>query len=337
MTPLLRLATLTGYLELTQSLGLDPGALMDTVGLDPADLATPDKWIPAVRVLRLLDLSARTSGRDDFGLRLAEYRRLSALGPLGLVLRDEPTLRSALDLCMRYEHTYNEALRTRMSQANGMATVQLWFEVGEPAPTRQAEGYSLGVLRGIIREFLGPDWQPLSVCFSHSVPTRLDTYATMLGARLRFEHSFTGMIMYTKDLDAPNANSDPSTRARTDEILRSLATPKGTTTSEQVRDLVEVLLPTGRCSADEVARTMGVDRKTLYRHLADTRHTFTSIVDSTRAGLAERYLSTDRYQLTEISVLLGFAAPSVFSRWFRHRFGETPSQWRTRRADLPGT
>jgi AraC-like DNA-binding protein len=223
-----------------------------------------------------------------------------------------------------------------MSEANGLTTVQLWFELGEPAPTRQAEGYSVAVLRGIIREFLGPGWQPLSVCFTHSAPTQIDTYATMLGARLRFEHGFTGVIMYAKDLDAPNVNSDPTTRARTDEILRSLATPKGTTTSDQVRELVEVLLPTGRCSADEVARTMGVDRKTLYRHLAEARQTFTSIVDATRAGLAERYLSTDRYQLTEISVLLGFAAPSVFSRWFRHRFGKTPSQWRTRRADLPG-
>jgi AraC-like DNA-binding protein len=60
-----------------------------------------------------------------------------------------------------------------------------------------------------------------------------------------------------------------------------------------------------------------------------------SIVDSTRAGLAERYLSNDRYRMTEISELLGFAAPSGFTRWFRQRFGESPSQWRKRRVDLP--
>lgn len=75
-------------------------------------------------------------------------------------------------------------------------------------------------------------------------------------------------------------------------MLRSLPTPAGATVSGRVRDLVEVLLPTGRCSADEVARAPGVDRRTLHRHLAATGETFTSIVDRKRAGLAERYLST---------------------------------------------
>jgi AraC-like DNA-binding protein len=44
--------------------------------------------------------------------------------------------------------------------------------------------------------------------------------------------------------------------------------------------------------------------------------------------MAERYLSADRLSLTDISYQLGFAAPSAFSRWFRHRSGMSPSEWR---------
>lgn len=335
LLPSIRYAALSGYLELAGSLGLDPDPLLRAVDLDPAGLATPDKWVPAVRVTRLLELSARESGHTDFGLRLAEYRRLSTLGPLSLVMQDNETLRSALDLLMRYEHSYNEAIRMRMTETHGLATIRMWFEFGEPAPTRQAEELGIGALNGIIGEFLRSDWRPLSVCFSHSAPARLDTHARMLGGRLQFGHDFTGLVLYSKDLDAPNAICDPVPRSQTDEMLRSLAAPRGATTSDRVRDLVEVLLPVGRCSADEVARAMGVDRRTLHRHLAGSRQTFSSIVDSTRAGLAERHLANERYRLTEISELLGFAAPSAFSRWFRHRFGDSPSQWRTRRADLP--
>jgi AraC-like DNA-binding protein len=334
--PSLRYASLSGFLELARALGLDPDPLIRGVGLDPADLATPDKWVPAVRVARLLELSARESGHEDFGLRLAEFRRLSTLGPLSLVMRDEESLRTALGLLMRYEHSYNEAIRIRMGETHGLATVRLWFEMGEPAPLRQAEELAVAALHGIIREFLGPTWQPLSVCFSHSAPRELSTHTRLFGGRLQFGHSFTGLVLYAKDLDAPNAAAEPGARELTAEMLSSLATPRGATTSDQVRDLVEVLLPTGRCSADEVARTMGVDRRTLHRHLAAFGETFSSIVDSTRGGLAERYLSHERYRLTEISELLGFAAPSAFSRWFRHRFGASPSQWRTRRAELPG-
>jgi hypothetical protein len=44
-----------------------------------------------------VEISAAASGRDDFGLRLAGFRRLANLGPLALAIREEPDVRSALD------------------------------------------------------------------------------------------------------------------------------------------------------------------------------------------------------------------------------------------------
>jgi AraC-like DNA-binding protein len=58
------------------------------------------------------------------------------------------------------------------------------------------------------------------------------------------------------------------------------------------------------------------------------RTSFSSLVNDTRATLAERYLTNERYTLTDVSELLGFLAPSAFSRWFRGRFGTTPTDWR---------
>jgi hypothetical protein len=170
---------------------------------------------------------------------------------------------------MRYEHSYNEALRIRLSEGNGLATVRLWFELGEPAPSRQAEELAVAALYGIMRDFLGPTWTPLAVCFSHPAPADLDTHTRLLGSRLKFGHDFTGLVMYARDLDAANASPPPSGGGST-EALNSLAAPTGTA-SARVRELVEVLLPTGRCSADEVARAMGIDRRTLHRHLAGRR------------------------------------------------------------------
>src|SRR5438132_347878 len=81
-------ATLNGYVDLARSLGLEPGRMLQVVGLDVADLAVPEKWISAAAVARLLAASATESGHDDFALRLAERRRLSTLGPLSVVLRE---------------------------------------------------------------------------------------------------------------------------------------------------------------------------------------------------------------------------------------------------------
>src|SRR3954454_10502224 len=118
-----RYASLTGYVGLAQSLGLDPARLMASVGLDVAGLSTPDVWVPAADVARLLELSARRSDCEDFALRLAELRRQSTLGPLSLVLPEEPDLRSVLALLAKYQRSYNEALRMETSVAGQLATV----------------------------------------------------------------------------------------------------------------------------------------------------------------------------------------------------------------------
>src|SRR3954468_17778869 len=89
-----------------------------------------------------------------------------------------------------------------------------------------------------------------------------------------------------------------------------------------------MLLPLGRCSTVHVARSLGVTERTLHRYLAAEGESFSAIVHDTRQALAERYLANDRYSLTEVSELLGFPAPSAFSRWFRQRFGASPTQWR---------
>src|SRR3954471_1441923 len=337
MRPCVRSATLDGYVDLARSLGLDPVALMRDVGLEVADLAAPEKWVPAGDVATLLQLSADRSGHEDFGLLLAGRRRLSTLGPLSVVLRQEPDLRSALTLLNGYERSYNEALHLRLEEGSGLATIRLWLEFGEPVPVRPSLELATAALHGIIKALLGRAWEPLSVCFSHPRPTALDAYHDVFGARLQFDHPFTGLVFFADQLDAPNTMSDPLLRPYAGQFLKSMPSPRGATVPDQVRELVDVLLPLGRCSTAQVARNLGVTPRTLHRQLAAEGQSFSSLVNDIRAGLAERYLSNERYNLTDVSQLLGFMAPSAFSRWFRQRFGVSPTQWRATSRQPAGT
>jgi AraC-like DNA-binding protein len=328
MRPGVRCATLDGYVGLARSCGLDPARLLMHEGLTVADLAVPDKWVPAAAVARLLDRSAKQAGVEDMGLRLAGLRRLATLGPLSVVLRQEPDLRSALNLLCRYEHSYNEALRLRLDEAGDLASMRLWFEFGEPAPSRQALELATAALLGIVRELLGRQWEPLSFCFTHPAPASLAAHHAVFGPRLRFGHEFTGLVFYAAELDALNTASDPLLRPYADKLRSVLGAPPAATVTSQVTRLVEMLLPVGRCSTGHVARSLGVTQRTLHRRLAAEGQSFSEIVHTSREALAERYLAADRYSLTEVSELLGFTAPSAFSRWFRLRFGVSPTQWR---------
>jgi len=95
-----------------------------------------------------------------------------------------------------------------------------------------------------------------------------------------------------------------------------------------VAEVVELLLPLGRQSMTRASQLLGLRPRGLQRYLAQQDETFSSILSTTRARLAERYLPNERYSLTEVSQLLGFSAPSAFSRWFRGRFGTSPTEWR---------
>jgi AraC-like DNA-binding protein len=328
MRPGVRTATLDGYLGLARSVGLDPARILTNAGLAVADLAVPDKWVPAAVVSRVLERSANESGVEDFGLRMAGLRRLATLGPLSVVLSQEPDLRSALGLLCRYEHSYNEALRMRLDEDGDLATMRLWFEFGEPAPTRQATELATAALLGIVRELLGRQWEPLSICFTHRAPASLDGHRAVFGPRLQFGHEFSGLVFYAVELDAANMASDPLLRPYADQLRQALGAPPAATVTGQVTQLVEMLLPLGRCSTQRVARSLGVTQRTLHRQLAAEGTSFSSIVHGTREALAERYLAADRYSQTDVSELLGFTAPSAFSRWFRQRFGVSPTQWR---------
>jgi len=328
MRPGVRTATLDGYLGLARSVGLDPARILTNAGLAVADLAVPDKWVPAAVVSRVLERSANESGVEDFGLRLAGLRRLATLGPLSVVLSQEPDLRSALTLLCRYEHSYNEALRMRLDEDGDLATMRLWFEFGEPAPTRQATELATAALLGIVRELLGRQWEPLSICFTHRAPESLDGHRAVFGPRLQFGHEFSGLVFYAVELDAANMASDPLLRPYADQLRQALGAPPAATVTGQVTQLVEMLLPVGRCSTHHVARSLGVTQRTLHRKLAAEGQSFSAIVHTTREALAERYLSADRYSQTDVSDLLGFTAPSAFSRWFRQRFGVSPTEWR---------
>ncbi len=328
MRALIRTTSLTGYLNLAKSLGLDGVRLMRDVKLDPADIVVPDRWVPAASVARLLDDSAREAGREDFGVRFAELRRLSTMGPLSVVLREEPDLRSVLALLMRYEYAYNEAMRMRLDESGGLATIRVWFEFGEPAPDGQALGLGVAALHGILRECAGPRWQPLSVCFQSRAPANLDTVRRVLGPGLKFDHAFSGIVLDASDLDSLNVLADPLLRPYAQQYLATVVSARATTTADRVRELVEFLMPLGKCSLDNVARALNMERRTLHRHLTSDGESFTSILHATRARFAERYLADDRYSMTDVSGRLGFANLSAFSRWFQQQFGVSPSEWR---------
>jgi AraC-like DNA-binding protein len=322
------MASLTGYAGLARSLGLDPATLMAEVGLDPADLDVADRWVPGARAARLLELSAARSGCQDFALRLAEHRRLGTLGPLSVVLRDEPDLRSALRLLTQYDDLYTGVLDLQLEEGLRLATLTIWLRFGEPVPMSQCLDLTAAALLGAIRHLLATEWTPMATYFAHPAPADPAPTHRLFGPTVVFDHGFTGMTFPVQDLDLPVALADPSVRPYSNLFLGTLVDGRARTASDRSAEVVQARLPLGGSSIEMVSAHLGLSSRVLRRRLADEGTNFAEVVHATRRALAERYLTIDHYTLTTISQLLGFTAPSAFSRWFHQQFGRTPSEWR---------
>lgn len=326
MQTLVRSASLTDYLEVARSVGLNPSRLLAGVGLSRRCLQNPDFKVPEDAVRELLESSAAAAGVEDFGLRMAERRTLSNFGPLALLLRDQPTIRQAIEAWKLNSKVHTESVSVRIDENDGIAVVSMVRSIESFAPKRQGVEMTVGVLYRTMRHFLGDGWRP-RVCFVHSAPRNLDTHRRVFGSKVEFNCDFNGIICCTSDLDTPIAAADPAMARYAQQYVDSIKPSEGSF-GERVRELVALLLASGDCRMERVAEQMGVDRKTVHRHLAEEGTTFSAIVDAVRTELANRYIANRERPLSVVAEMLGFSHSSAFSRWFKKRFGRSVSAWR---------
>lgn len=322
--PLTRSASLTGYADLARSLGLDPHRLIAEEHLPAACLTDPDLRIPAAAVGRLLERAARRSGAEDFGLRLAETRRISNLGAVSFVLRDQPTLRQAVETLVAFAWAQNQAVNLRLEIDGGTACVR---DVGSGRRGRQGVELTLGVIALAIRRLVGDRGVPEEVRLTHPRPADVATHRRVFGRTPVFDQDWDGLVFSARALDAPVEGADPVAAQRALRYVEWDAGPRTADTAATVRELIVALLPTGSCGIDRVARLMGVSRRTLHRRLAAAGSPpFEACLNDIRRELSERYIAERRHPLTEIAGRLGYSSLSAYSRWRRAEFGRAPSE-----------
>jgi AraC-like DNA-binding protein len=336
MPRLIRSAVLNNFVEVARSVGLDPYRMITEFHLPAACLTDSEIKIPAGKVGRLFEAAAERSGKIDFGLRLADRRTLSNLGALALLVREQPTIRKALEVLVGYMFLHSESLVFKLQELDELVVLSLAIEVDRPVPIRQSIELGVGFLHRSFQQLFREHWKPEAICFTHAAPAKRDIYRKFFGTEVRFNQDFNGIICASTALDAPVPAADSKMARHVKEYLDTLTSRRNTTMSATVRECVYTMLPSGLCSADSVAARLGVDRRTVHRHLQREGTTFSALIEAVRTELVTRYIENSDRPLASVAELLGFSALSAFSRWFRARFGCSVSEWRTGRVAPAG-
>lgn len=322
-----RSASLTDYEPVARGVGLDPFRMLRIAGLPARVLDDPNMLISAHAVGLLLEQSARISGQEAFGLLLAETRSIANLGMIALVIREEPTLHAALHSCVRYMRLQNAGVQLQLEDAGDVAILHVHASAQGAGAQRQFVEMSIGIGLRILRVLSRDRFQPLSVALTHDAPMDITVHRRVLGEMIEFGQEWNGVVCESRELDRPITAADPALNREVKRLLDLQLAGHSDEPVQRARQVVRMLLPSGLCTVERIAQHMGMHRRTLNRHLAQEGQNVTAIINDVRAEMAQEYLTASRRRFYEIAELLGFASAGDFSRWFRIRFGQTPSDW----------
>lgn len=327
---LVRAASLTGYFEVANQLGLDPQRQLRRAGLSRSMIAKPEQMIPARSVVELLEGSARESGCDTLGLRMAEQRQLSDIGPVSLLIVHQASLHDALDVLSEYRHRINSNLILHVEDHGDSVFLREEFALNPPIFSRQVNDVALGVLYKVCRSLMPDHWRPNCVCFSCERPKPADrpVYERIFECSVQFGSDFDGIVVSPSDYSRRKPQADEALASHARQLVRATFDPGYRTVKEEVEQSIRAFLPGGRACIGEVAHALGTNVRTLQRRLEREGVAFSELLDQARMQQVRQHLASRHLRLTDVAQLLGYSSLASFSTWYRSRFNETPSSGR---------
>jgi AraC-like DNA-binding protein len=187
----------------------------------------------------------------------------------------------------------------------------------------------LAILLRLCRLLTGRSLSPAGVKFAHRRTELPAEIKKVFGCKVSFG-SGADEVVYPRLSDSiASVNADPylnSLLVRACEKALSHRRAHSGAWRVKVENAIVPLLPHGQAKMEEIAKRLGVSRRTLTRLLASEGCTFAGVLDALRLDLAKSYLREQNLRTSEVAWLLGFSEASAFSHACRRWTGKTPKQ-----------
>jgi AraC-like DNA-binding protein len=279
----------------------------------------------------LLDkMQARFPARS-IGLALGQSVRSKHLGVLGYLTLASDTLAEALTAFQRYQRLLHDGDKANICiQDNVM--VMSWTSDFGPSTPLSDEVLLVGLLSFIRQITAKPDLAPLQVDLTYAAPVFSEEYRQVFNAPVVFSQAATAIHFPLSYLSLPVSNSDAGLRHILErQAQAALAVlPDNEGFSQLLRGVLLRALQSGRARSADVAATLNMSERTLFRRLSEQGLSFKRVLSELRVQLAREYLADARLSQSEIALLLGYSEQSAFHRAFKREVGLTPRQYQRR-------
>ncbi len=312
---------------------IDPLPLLEKSGLNVGAVSALDAPIPVGSQIKFLKLAAESLEDPLLGFRLVCKFDARQLGWLYYVSTSADTLGDALSRLARYSHLNNDGVQLAIERRKGLHVRITYSGIPRHADFYQIGAFSTAVIV-LARHITGLSLAPVAVRVAHSLGRNRRELEKMLGCSI-VDTAGVDEIQFPADAsDAKVVSSDAFLHRlcvdACEEALSRLRRGRPSVISA-VENLIAELLPNGKITHNAVAEKLGMSPRSLLRHLAAERSSFSALVGGVRLALAKQYLEANRLSVSETAWLLGYAEVSTFTRAFRRWTGSLPSAARKKR------
>nr|WP_294543206.1 AraC family transcriptional regulator [uncultured Rhodopila sp.] len=312
---------------------MDAARIILASGLAADNLNDPEALIPYSAMGRLLDASVRLGNIPLIGLLVGQRARVEALGVVGCLMRNAPTLGDAIvDLVSNHQRYVRGGIPIFLNTSDPAMLAYTIYDEDVVAIDQIYDG-TVAAGCAIFRELTGQS--PIEVRIARRVPDDAGAYRRFFDAPVIFNSEQSALIYQRRQLAAPVRGADTGLR---EHLLRQV--------NDYWRikqpDLVDSVIRLLACGATgttpglrDVARRLSMHPRTLDRRLRERGLLFRDLTARARFQLARQLLSETGMSITDIGLALGYADISVFSRAFLRWSGLPPSGWRARQPVSP--
>lgn len=335
--PTINLASLIYGLDgYVRERGTDPHAILARAGLAAGDLTDPERRVPLIRFLRLLEICADALGDPLFGLRFGTQYDPRHAGVVGNVALASRTVRGALQTIGRYLPTMVDSAVYGLDIEGKTAFSYSYYVDPLMMTYRQKNDWGVAFVCNVIRHGLGePDWAPAEVLLplaAESAATRRERMR-LLRARVRDGHVWAGIRFDAAVLDRPMKTADATIERlmRHYGDLQLVGLRSQHDELEGLRRGIAQLIVEGDSSVERLAQNLGWSARTLQRRLAARGLRYSDLLGQVRKALALNLLENPSLGIAQIAYCLGYSEVSTFNHAFRRWMGQSPRDYRDSR------
>lgn len=332
---------LAQHIPLTKATGMGPlpTLLEEMAGLRPMERAFAKTQLPLAiiehldqeilmpQMVHLFENASREAADDLFGLRVGLAMKPTVYGKWVRYAIEAATLHGAV-LRLKQTISLHQNIGNILLERQGETILLTYTHQSVVAEHgRHHADHILPPLLGIVRHFLGANWQPEWVQVFYGKDHRHNGLEQMLGTEVRYRGKGVSIALTAADLATKNPTLATAPLTSTDVLSEVLST-KAKGTLAQIEALMSLRLLEGNSDIAGVAELANSSVRSLQRLLQNEGVSYRALLDQVRFTKASTLLCETQAPITEIALMTGFSDPAHFTRSFKRWAGVPPSRLR---------